>query len=242
MQQYDKIINIAAKNILAPEGLFRKGSSRVWLDDNGYFMVQVEFQPSGYSKGSFLNVGVSFLWEYSEGLNNTLAYNYGYRVDMGKKQFVPYNGNDEAFMLEMENLADVALQKVMEYRRFRDMNYAKKMLMQRIIDIQGNSPFWEIYSTAMLCFLKGDFEEGKKLFSSFMDILKNLIYDNGFYIEWRDEFYNHCMQYIQPYLESQQNAQKLILEMIKRRRDFFSSKDAFKKMNNKLKIDGVIFP
>lgn len=220
MRQHDKIINNAAKKVLAPEGLFRKGTSRVWIDDNEYFIIQVEFQPNGYSKGSFLNVGVSFLWEYSEGLNNTLAYNYGYRVDIDKKQFVPYNGDDQEFMVEMENLAGLALQKVMEYRRFRDMNYAKEMLMQRIIDIQGNSTFWEIYDTAMLCFLKGDLEDGKKLFRSFMEILNNSIYVNGFYIEWRDEFYNHCVQYIQPYLESQQNAQKLILEMIKRRRDF----------------------
>jgi hypothetical protein len=36
MRQHDKIINMAAKKILAPHGLFRQGTSRTWLDDNGY--------------------------------------------------------------------------------------------------------------------------------------------------------------------------------------------------------------
>ncbi len=36
MRQHDKIINMAAKKILAPHGLFRQGTSRTWLDDKGY--------------------------------------------------------------------------------------------------------------------------------------------------------------------------------------------------------------
>ena len=66
------------KMTLAPEGLFRVGASRRWIDDNGYFVIQVEFQPSAYDRGSYLNVGISFLWEASEGLNETLAFNIGY--------------------------------------------------------------------------------------------------------------------------------------------------------------------
>ena len=72
--QHNKIINVAARKILAPEGLFRVGSSRRWIDDNGYFVIQVEFQSEAYEKGSALNVGISFLWETSQGVNETLAY------------------------------------------------------------------------------------------------------------------------------------------------------------------------
>ena len=50
MRQHDKIINIAAKKVLAPKGLFRKGSSRIWMDDNGYFIIQVEFHQVGVHK------------------------------------------------------------------------------------------------------------------------------------------------------------------------------------------------
>ena len=79
--QHNKIINAAAKKILAPEGLFRVGSSRTWIDDNGYFVIQVEFQSEAYEKGSALNVGISFLWETSQGVNEKLAYMFGSSVD-----------------------------------------------------------------------------------------------------------------------------------------------------------------
>lgn len=234
MRQHDKIINIAAKKVLAPKGLFRKGSSRVWLDDNGYFIIQVEFQPSGRSQGSYLNVGISFLWEYSNALNESLAFDYGNRVYVDGKQFVSYSGNDEEFMMEMERLAEVALQKVMEYRRFIDIEYAKKQLVQQIADTPEERRFWELYNAAMICFFKGDFEDGKEYFMKFIHILKNSFYVNDFYIEWHEEFYNHCVQCIQPYLDSKENAQKMVLEMIRRRRDFFSSKSSFKKMNKEI--------
>lgn len=237
MQQHDKIINIAAKKILSPKGLFRKGASRVWLDDNGYFITQVEFQPSAREKGSFLNVGISFLWEYSERLNITLAFNYGYRMDVDKRQFVRYNGNDEEFMTEMERFADVALQRAIEYRQFHDLNYAKEMLAQRI---SKNCRSWYIYDMAMICFLKGDLEDGINYFDDFLRDLKDSIYEHDYYIEWRDELYNHCVQCIQPRLDSKQNAQKMVLEMIERRRNYFSSKPAFKKMNKDIEAIGNI--
>ena len=37
MRQHDKLINLAVKEILAPYGMFKKGSFRIWLDDNGYY-------------------------------------------------------------------------------------------------------------------------------------------------------------------------------------------------------------
>jgi len=57
---HSKIIADAAKRNLAPIGLTRKGRSRVWLDDRGWYVTVVEFQPSGFSKGSYLNVGRSY--------------------------------------------------------------------------------------------------------------------------------------------------------------------------------------
>ena len=113
LEQHNKIINAAAKKIIAPEGLFRVGSSRTWIDDNGYFVIQVEFQPSSYDRGSYLNVGISFLWETSERLNETLAFNIGYRVN--KVGYASYRGNDAAYEKKMEDFAEAAMEKVREY-------------------------------------------------------------------------------------------------------------------------------
>ncbi len=226
MVAQNKIINTAAKKVLSPQGLFRKGASRIWLDDNRYFMIQVEFQPSGYSSGTFLNVGISFLWEFSNGLNDTLSFNYGYRENVDGKDFVSYNGDDDKFMAEVEKLAEAAMQRVMEYRLFQDVDYAKKMLLQKT----SSRRFWEIYNYSMLCFMKGDFEEGKTYFMQFMDILKHSFYSGNVYIAWCEEFYNHCIKEICPQLSDKESARCMVLEMIRRRRNFFSEKPSYKKM------------
>ena len=65
-QNHNKIIMKAAREVLAPNGLLQKGQSRIWLDDNGWFFAVVEFQPSGWEKGTFLNVGMHYLWANKE--------------------------------------------------------------------------------------------------------------------------------------------------------------------------------
>ena len=56
-------IAAAANSVLVPLGCRRKGRSRTWLDDNGWWVGVIEFQPSGWSKGSYLNVGASYMWQ-----------------------------------------------------------------------------------------------------------------------------------------------------------------------------------
>ncbi|MBD5140113.1 MAG: hypothetical protein HDT25_01655 [Ruminococcus sp.] len=158
MEQHNKIINDTAKKILSPHGIFRKGSSRVWLDDNDYFLIVIEFQPSGYDKGSYLNVGLTFLWETKEGLNDALVFELGGRVFVNGRQFVSYK-DDETFSEEMESFASEALKEAEEYRKFRDLEYAKRTLAKE-------AKFWNVYNLAMLCFFKGDFTDGKNILIS----------------------------------------------------------------------------
>jgi hypothetical protein len=42
--------------VLTPLGLTQRGRSRLWLDDHGWWLIVVEFQPSAWSRGSHLNV------------------------------------------------------------------------------------------------------------------------------------------------------------------------------------------
>ena len=227
VRQHDKIINMAAKKVLAPKGLFRQGTSRTWLDDNGYFVIFVVFDSSNWSKGSYLGVGIDFFWEKSESLNNVLSYSYGNR----ENEFCSYDGNDDEFQAKMEEFAETGLRKVMEYRKFKDMDYAKKCLEQKVSDLPENRRFWEVYDLAMLCFLKGDFENGVTIFENYLDLLEKSIYVGDFYIEWHEIFYKHCINSIKPFLTSKEAAQKMVLDMIKRRMDYFNSKSSFKKMN-----------
>lgn len=224
MEQHNKIINNAAKKILLPHGIFRKGSSRCWIDDNDYFLTVIEFQPSAYDRGSYLNVGITFLWEKTEALNKSLSFDIGGRVTINGRQFVSCK-NDEMFLEAMESFADEALKKAEEYRKFRDLEYAKRTLAENL-----KSNFWRVYDLAILCFFKGDFADGKNYFDKYLDMLKNSFYENGYYIEWRGEFYNYLIAEIVPKLDSAESGQRMVFDMINRRREFFNGKASFKKM------------
>ncbi|GGI13860.1 hypothetical protein GCM10007377_08070 [Galliscardovia ingluviei] len=232
VEQHNKIINAAARSILAPEGLFRIGASRTWIDDNGYFVILVEYQPFTISKGSTLNVAVSFLWESSEGLNTTFAFNYGSRV--GKVGYVPYTGDDADFSAKMEWFAQIALQKVREYRRFRDLDYAKAQLEAQLETLVAQSGYWNHYDLAMLCFLKRDYQEGLHYFNLFLRKLSECNHRHTPAIDWEVDLYNHCIQVLLPQLESENTAYKMVRDMITRRRTYFSERPSTKKL-------GIVF-
>jgi hypothetical protein len=97
----------AAKRNLAPMGLIRKGRSRTWLDDRGWYVTVVEFQPSGFSKGSYLNVGVHFLWSWS----GHFSFDLGYRIN----GYVPFDA-EEQFASAIEGFAVAAAAEVTRLR------------------------------------------------------------------------------------------------------------------------------
>lgn len=73
---HDKIIADAAKCELVPLGFQRKGRSRTWIADHGWWVTVVEFQPSAWSKGSYLNVSAHWLWSS----NDYLSFDFGGRL------------------------------------------------------------------------------------------------------------------------------------------------------------------
>jgi hypothetical protein len=64
--QHSNLIASAAKARLSPLGFVRKGRSRLWLKDNVWWLSAVEFQPSAWSKGTYLNVAATWLWHEKE--------------------------------------------------------------------------------------------------------------------------------------------------------------------------------
>lgn len=56
---HNKLIAKNAKETLKPLGFVRSGKSRIWFKDNGWWAVLIEFQPSSFSKGTYVNIAVN---------------------------------------------------------------------------------------------------------------------------------------------------------------------------------------
>lgn len=59
---HSRLLTQAARKHLAPLGCKQRGRSHFWFDDHGWWAATVEFQPSSWSKGSYLNVGAMWFW------------------------------------------------------------------------------------------------------------------------------------------------------------------------------------
>ncbi len=109
--RHSKIIRSLCREILIPLGVFQKGNSRVYFDDNGYCLTMVEFQPSAWDRGSYLNVGVHFLWDAHE----FFSFDAYAGTDTRVARFVRYE-NDAQFEIAMRNMAMVAKEHVLHFR------------------------------------------------------------------------------------------------------------------------------
>jgi hypothetical protein len=108
---HTKLLNAAARDVLRPLGIVQKGKSRTWLDDRGWWLGVVEFQPSDWARGSYLNVGVHWLWNP----NAHLTFDFGHRVDGLGRRVVRYE-SDEQFAPLARELAVIAAEKACSYR------------------------------------------------------------------------------------------------------------------------------
>lgn len=116
---HNKIIRSLCKELLLPLGVIQKGNSRVYLDDNGFYLTMIEFQPSAWGKGTYLNAGVHFLWNTYEYLSFDAYIGKSIRVN----NFIQFR-NDEQFEEKMRGLIAIAIDRVLFYRDIRNVRNA----------------------------------------------------------------------------------------------------------------------
>jgi hypothetical protein len=107
-----RIVTSAARTALRPLGLQQKGRSRRWIDDDGWWLVNVEFQPSSWRKGSYLNVGEQHLWCERD----YLVFERHERP-AGGKAFIEFTSDETAFEAAMTGLAERAVAAVVARRQ-----------------------------------------------------------------------------------------------------------------------------
>lgn len=145
LPEHSKIINTIARQILKPEGLIQKGQSRSWLDDHEWFTTFVEFQPFQYQQGTCINVGVNFHWSGRD----HWSFDIGYR----ESGFVTFVHLDQ-FAPEIEELAQMALSKVLFYRNsLRDPESAKQTILNHTFTSES---LWGNYHKGIVCGITKD--------------------------------------------------------------------------------------
>lgn len=140
---HSRLLNLATRKYLAPLGCKQKGRSRFWFDDHAWWAATVEFQPSAWSKGSYLNVGAMWFWHPA----NHWVFNEFDRV-------APFQEfRDEAQFAEVASqLAESAASQVIALReKFDSIEAVAKYLTQTQTD-----GFWQNYQAGIAASLTGD--------------------------------------------------------------------------------------
>lgn len=158
----DKIIAAAAKRTLQPLGFLRKGRSRTWLADRGWWLIVVEFQPSGWSKGSYLNVGTHWLWSRS----GHLSFDFGYRVG----PFEAYE-SDEQFTSAAESLVERAAQRARELKQaFPNVGPAAAKLESELAGLDAERRgSWPSLHAGIAAGLAGRIDDASRLLGAVTD-------------------------------------------------------------------------
>lgn len=147
--EHGRIIAAAAKAALAPIGCVRKGQSRIWRSDQRYWVIDVEFQPSGWQKGSYLNIFVAWLWNVND------SYNFSYRAGF----FIAFE-NAEQFTPPMKELAAIAAAEVLKVRK----KFGSFSDISDHIKANNRRAAWPGFDAAIACGLAGDVVSARQYF------------------------------------------------------------------------------
>ena len=159
---HDKLIANAAKEVLEPFDFRRKGRSRTWIQDHGWWLAIVEFQPSNWTKGSYLNVAANWLWREKD----YISFDYGGRLDT----FVEYQSDDQ-FVSETNRLVRLAVQEATRLAQtFASIETTATALtsQEHTLRKEGRGS-WSAYNAGMAMGLAARMAEAEAMFRSVSD-------------------------------------------------------------------------
>jgi hypothetical protein len=169
MADHNAIIATTAKAALAPLGFRRKGRSRIWLADRGYWLTLVEFQPSRWSKASYLNVGPHWLWHpANRDAEFVLVIDDGGRIG---SSFIEFKGDEQFLPLA----ADMAKLAASESKRLMHelctMHEIAKVLVAKEQKARSSrrGRHWGAYHAGVAAAIAGDTDLADEMFGSVLE-------------------------------------------------------------------------
>lgn len=166
---HTKLLLAAAREVLRPLGLVQMGRSRMWLDDRGWWAGVVSFSPSSFARGSYLNVGVHWLWQDEEDVSFDV-------IDPRDGEgFVRYE-SDVQFAPHAHRFALTAAELVRTYRaRFDTIESAASFLSE-------NLDLLRFLDVGIALGLLGDADGARAMFGRYIDWFE---FEED--LEWREE-------------------------------------------------------
>jgi hypothetical protein len=156
--EYNKIIKTIATKLLKPYGIKKKGQSRLFIDDNGWFLIIIEFKPHKYKRGTFLNIGINFNWYF----NDYFSFDIGNR----EKDFIEYN-NTEKFTEEINRLCEYSIEIIIGYRtKLKNINTSEKIILE---NNYTSDSLWGNYHRGIISGLNGKINNLHKYFNKLLN-------------------------------------------------------------------------
>lgn len=156
---HDKLIASAAKRELGSIGFARKGRSRIWIADHLWWATIVEFQPSSWSKGSYLNVAAHWLWSS----NDSLSFDFGGRVE----EHISY-ASDEQFAEATDYLARRAATEAVKLTdSFHSLPATAAILVEEAR--RNFTGGWMAYNAGVAAGIAGQSAEASDMFASVLN-------------------------------------------------------------------------
>jgi hypothetical protein len=156
---HDKIITDIAKMSLGSVGFHRKGRSRLWFADHGWWLTLIEFQPSAWSKGSYVNVAAQWLWFEAD----TFTFDFGGRL----AEFAEFKSEEE-FTPSVLCLAESALHEAQRLRQtFGSLSETADALLNEARTrpmLNAGHPGWMAYHAGVAAGLVGRSEDAAEMF------------------------------------------------------------------------------
>ena len=148
---HNKLLKKIAKARFKQTDIRQEGQSRTFLQDNFWFTTLIEFQPSGYDKGTFLNIGADFNFYPRD----HFAFSYGYR----EKEFIKFESESQ-FENAVNNLCDLTLKRTLEIQSQLE-TYAKTAIILKETFNPTNG--WQNFNLGIITGLSGDKTNAKIL-------------------------------------------------------------------------------
>lgn len=162
---HSNIIKQVCKELLIPLGVFQKGTSRLYLDDNEYFFTAIEFQPSSWNSGTYLNIGLTFLWNNDP--SDTIYFSFSRQPAARYGKFVEYI-NETQFRKEITKLVNTAKDEILFYRKLRNLEFAKEWMLGYIKEFDHKKVTIYGLDIANICLLNNDSESAKRYYELYL--------------------------------------------------------------------------